>query len=380
MRVLHVITGLGVGGAEHQLRLLLRHLPQECEVVTLANPGPLAAAIRADGTPVHEVLMGGNTDLSAVGRLAKVIRAGRFDLVHTHLYRAGVYGTVAARLAGVRHVVATEHSLGDGVIEGRPTTRGVRALYLGAERLTRATIAVSETVRTRLLGWGVPERKVHVIPNGIDAAEFRFDPRVRAQMRTRLGIAPDAPVVGAVGRLAGTKRFDVLVRAMAGLPEARLLLVGDGPEKSALDALVRDLGLTDRVRLAGPTAHAREMLCAMDVFASPSAHETFGLAILEALATGLPVTYVACPPLEEAPPSAAPIATRIPLDEKAFQGSLRDALTRVTTRDHPRQPAPPIVARFDIAPLAGMVSDLYERVTGPRRSISRQGPLRSEKS
>jgi glycosyltransferase involved in cell wall biosynthesis len=380
MRVLHVITGLGVGGAEHQLRLLLRHLPQECEVVTLAGPGPLADAIRADGTPVREVPMRGNTDLSAVGRLAKVIRAGRFDLVHTHLYRAGVYGTLAARLAGVRHVVATEHSLGDGVIEGRPTTRGVRALYLGAERLTRATIAVSGTVRTRLLAWGVPERKVHVIPNGIDAAEFAFDPAIRAATRARLGIPGDAPVVAAVGRLAWTKRFDVLVRAMAGLPEARLLLVGDGPERGALETLVRDLGLTDRVVLAGPTAHAREMLCASDVFASPSAHETFGLAILEALAAGLPVAYVACPPLEEAPPSAAPTATRIPPDEQSLQDALRAALMRVNTRDHTRQPAPPIVARFDIALLAGAVSGLYERVTGPRRPVSRQGPLRSEKS
>jgi glycosyltransferase involved in cell wall biosynthesis len=380
MRVLHVITGLNAGGAEHQLRLLLRHLPDECEVATLADPGPIADAIRADGTPVHEVLMRGNTDLSAVPRLAKVIRAGRFDLVHTHLYRAGLYGTLAARLAGVANVVATEHSLGDGVIEGRPTTRGVRALYLSAERFTKATIAVSETVRRRLLAWGVPERRLHVIPNGIDAAEFGFDPAVRGETRSRLGIPPDAPVVGAVGRLAHTKRFDVLVRAMVGLPEARLLLVGEGPEEPALRTLVAELGLTDRVLLAGATAHAREVLCAMDVFASPSPHETFGLAILEALAAGLPVAYVACPPLEEAPPSAAPTASRIPSDEKSFQDALRDVLTVVKRRDYSRQPAPPIVARFDIAPLASGVSGLYERVTTARRSVSPRGPLRSERS
>ncbi|GIJ49481.1 glycosyl transferase [Virgisporangium aliadipatigenens] len=380
MRVLHVITGLNAGGAEHQLRLLLRHLPDECEVVTLANPGPIASAIRDAGTPVHEVLMRSNTDLAAVPRLARLIRAGRYDVVHTHLYRAGLYGALAARLAGVRNVVATEHSLGDGVIEGRPTTRGVRALYLGAERLTKATVAVSETVRTRLVNWGVPERKIQVIPNGIDAAEFRFDPVVREATRRRLGIPQDAPVVGAVGRLVATKRFDVLVGATAALPEAWLLLVGGGPEEAALREAARERGLADRVLFAGPTAHAREVLCAMDVFASPSPHETFGLAILEALASGLPVAYVACPPLEEAPPAAAPTASRIPLDEKSFQDALRDVLTLVKRRDYTRQPAPPIVARFDIAPLASAVSGLYERVTAPRRSVSPRGPLRSERS
>ena len=110
MRVLHVITGLAAGGAEHQLRLLLRQLPYDCEVVTLSNPGAVATAIRAEGTIVHELSMTGNRDLSAVVKLRRLMRDGRFDLVHTHLYRACVYGRIAARLARVPHVVATEHS------------------------------------------------------------------------------------------------------------------------------------------------------------------------------------------------------------------------------------------------------------------------------
>ncbi len=100
MRALHIITGLGVGGAEQQLRLLLRHLPVECDVVTLTNPGPVADGLRADGVRVVHLGMRGNRDLSAVGRLTRLIRDGRYDLVHTHLYRACVYGRIAARLAG----------------------------------------------------------------------------------------------------------------------------------------------------------------------------------------------------------------------------------------------------------------------------------------
>lgn len=143
MKALHIITGLGVGGAEQQLRLLLRHLPLDCDVVTLTNPGTVAAGLAADGVRVLDLGMAGNRDLGALPRLVRVIRSGGYQLVHTHLYRACLYGRIAARLAGVRAVVATEHSLGDSQMEGRPLNAGVRALYLAGERLGRTTVAVS---------------------------------------------------------------------------------------------------------------------------------------------------------------------------------------------------------------------------------------------
>ncbi|PWS39625.1 hypothetical protein DKT74_37345, partial [Streptomyces sp. ZEA17I] len=233
MRALHIITGLGVGGAEQQLRLLLRHLPVECDVVTLTNPGPVADGLRADGVRVVHLGMRGNRDLSAVGRLTRLIRDGRYDLVHTHLYRACVYGRIAARLAGVRAAVATEHSLGRAEIEGRPLTRGIRALYLSTERLGAATVAVSSTVAGRLRDWGVPAERIRLVPNGIDADRFRFDPDRRLAVRAALGIPEGAFVVGGVGRLVPGKRFDVAVRAVAALPDVWLLLAG-GAEASTL--------------------------------------------------------------------------------------------------------------------------------------------------
>ncbi|MFD0850871.1 glycosyltransferase, partial [Actinomadura adrarensis] len=148
-RVLHIITGLGHGGAERQLALLLRYMPEygiESEVAVLAQAGPLAERIRELGVPVHEIGMRSNHDVAALPRLAGLVRRGRYDVVHTHLYRACVFGRVAARMAGVRHVIATEHSLGEGHIEGRRTTSGVRLLYRATERLGTATVAVSPTV------------------------------------------------------------------------------------------------------------------------------------------------------------------------------------------------------------------------------------------
>ncbi|RZU37381.1 glycosyltransferase involved in cell wall biosynthesis [Streptomyces sp. BK022] len=332
MRALHVITGLGVGGAEQQLRLLLRHLPVECDVVTLTNPGPVAAGLRADGVRVADLAMGGNRDLAALPRLARLIRRGRYDLVHTHLYRACLYGRLAARLAGVRAVVATEHSLGDSQMEGRPLNSGVRALYLAGERLGRSTVAVSPTVAARLARWGVPEPRIAVVPNGIDLEPFRFDPERRARVRARLGIPDEAFVIGGVGRLAPAKRFDVLIGALARLtPDCRLLLAGGGPEEGALRRAAAAAGVSDRVLFTGEVPGLPDgtagpdlptLTSAMDVLAAPSPEEAFGLAVVEALAAGLPVRYASCPAVEDLPPEAAPGAVRVRGGADAYAAAL----------------------------------------------------------
>lgn len=361
MRVLHVITGLRAGGAEHQLRLLLPRLPVECEVVTLSHPGTVAHALRAGGTIVHELTMSGNRDVSVVPRLARLIRRRDFQLVHTHLYRACVHGRVAARLAGVP-AVATEHSLGDGVIEGRRASTGVRMLYLATERLGAMTIAVSTAVAQRLRVWGVPAHRITVIPPGIDAAELGFDPRLRDPARRRLGIAPGTAVIGAVGRLVPAKRFDLIVDALPALPGTVLLLVGAGPEGSALHERAVRLGVADRVLLPGEAGTMRELYCAMDLFVSPSPRETFGLAVLEALAAGLPAVYACCPALDDA--AAATAGRRID-----GPGSLRQALSlelaAVRDRGSARLPIPGVVGHYDITRLADAVANLYRRVLAP---------------
>ncbi|WP_405778495.1 glycosyltransferase [Streptomyces sp. NBC_00859] len=372
MRVLHIITGLGVGGAEQQLRLLLRRLPADCDVVTLTNPGPVADGLHADGVSVTHLGMRGNRDVTALPRLARLIRRGRYDLVHTHLYRACVYGRIAARLAGVRTVVATEHSLGERYIEGRPLTRSTRALYLRTERLGTATVAVSDTVADRLRAWGVPARRIHVVPNGVDGERFRHDPQVRAATRALLSVPAGAFVVGGVGRLVPGKRFDLLVRAVAALPGVRLLLAGDGPEREALRDLARRLGAGDRVHLLGecdalpdgphpgPTVPA--VLDAVDVFVSASGEESFGLAVVEALAAGLPVLHAACPALDDLPPGAVPGAVRLPGGAGAIEAALRHQLDLGARRLAP----PPVVGRYDIARSAAGLFDVYTRVLADR--------------
>jgi glycosyltransferase involved in cell wall biosynthesis len=368
MRVLHVISGLDAGGAEHQLRLLLRHQRSTAEVAALTNAGVVARAMRTEGTTVHEIEMRTNTDITALPRLVRLIRTGHFDVVHTHLYRAGIYGRVASRLAGVRRVIATEHSLCDRVIEGRRISYGVRALYRAAERLGHTTIAVSGSVARRLSAWGIPTERVEVIPNGIEAGEFTFDPSVREEVRARLGIPADRYVVGSVARLVPSKRIDVVLRATHDQP-ATVLVVGDGPQRSRLTALARALGV--ETRFVGESTDVPALLSAMDILVAPSLAETFGLGVVEGLAAGLPVLYTTCPALEELPPGAAPGARRL-RGVEAFRGALAAAV-----HEGPRRrPPPPALDHYDIARLAPRVDALYARAAG----VARTGRARLEGS
>lgn len=385
MKVLHIITGLGVGGAEQQLRLLLRHLPTPCDVVTLTNPGTVAEGITADGIRVTDLAMSGNRDVTALPRLVRLIREGRYDVVHTHLYRACLYGRIAARLAGVRAVVATEHSLGDSQMEGRRLSTGVRALYLAGERLGRMTVAVSPAVGARLHRWGVPRQRIRVVPNGIEVERFRFDQAARDRTRKQLDLPEGAFVVGGVGRLAAGKRFDVLLRAVAALPEdVVILLVGSGPEETALRQLAVRLGLASRVRFAGESTHEAStrgdgpgtadpvpdlpsLLSAMDALASPSPEEAFGLALVEGLASGLPVLYASCPALEGLTPGERPGAAYCPSDPASFARALHGLRGDVP----PHRTAPAAVRHYSITRSAEQLMGVYASlVPGPTPEVN----------
>ncbi|MFF5344396.1 glycosyltransferase [Streptomyces althioticus] len=383
MKVLHVITGLGVGGAEQQLRLLLRHLPVECEVATLTNPGAVAAGLVADGVRVHHLGMRGNRDLRVIPRLLRLIHAGGYDLVHTHLYRACVYGRAAARLAGVRAVVATEHSLGETQMEGRRLTPGIRALYLAGERLGSATVAVSPAVADRLGRWGVPAPRVEIIPNGVDLAQLRFNPSRRRRARQRIGIPQDAYVVGGIGRLTTGKRFDVLIRAVARLPgNLWLLLVGGGPQETVLRRTAHAAGVADRVLFTGERPHLAEgtpgsdlpsLTSAMDLLVSPSLEETFGLAVVEALASGLPVLYASCPAIEILPPRAAPGARRLRGGPEAYAR----AIAEVRSADPRPRTVPEAAQCYSITHSAARLMDVYAAALSRPLVLSPQGVDRS---
>jgi glycosyltransferase involved in cell wall biosynthesis len=369
VKVLHVITGLAAGGAEQQLRLLCRHLDADIqvEVAVLTEPGSIARAIREEGTPVHHVPMRHNRDLAALVGLVRLMRAGRYDCVHTHLFRAGLHGRLAARLARVPRLLATEHSLCGELFEGRPVRRpGLPTLYRLGETLGDLTLAVSAATRDRMLAWGVPPRKVAVLPNGVDPEALRFSTSARRDVRAELGLPHDAVVLGSVSRLVPLKKVDTILDVVAAFPGVHALVAGDGPEREPLQDRAAALGVRDRVVFTGERPDVGGLLSAVDVYVSACEQEAYGLALIEALAAGLPVVYVSCPAIEEQPPTLAPEAHRV-RDVAELTDAVRALAAAVRTHGPPTHRTPcPLVERYDIRGVAAELGRLY-RSPGLRR-------------
>jgi len=364
MKVLHVITGLNVGGAELQLRSILQHTRHDADVVTLYNPGPVADMIRADGGSVRNLGMTSNTQLSALARLYRLIGQGRYDAVHTHLYRSQIYGRPAAWLARTPVVLSTEHSIGENRLERRRMTAGVRALYLATERLSAVTIAVSPTVRERLVNWGLKPARVTVIPNGVDLRRVAFDSEARERVRAEHGIGSGDYVIGVLGRLDANKRFDLVIEAAAPLLDAttKLMIVGKGDEHQHLVEVAAANNVSDRVIFTGERHDVAAMLSATDLFVASSAQETFGLSVLEALANGAPALYTTCPALNG-----------IEVEGRARQvpgtvAGMREALAaEVSVGQRERRTVSAVETEYGIESVTARIDDLYEQLAGASR-------------
>jgi glycosyltransferase involved in cell wall biosynthesis len=368
MKVLHVITGLDAGGAELQLAMLLRHTRHEADVVTLYNPGPVAEMIREEGTSVRDLGMRSNRELGALVRLRKMIKDGRYDVVHTHLYRTQVYARPAARLAGTPVVLTTEHSIGETHIERRPMTRGVRALYLASERFSDATIAVSDIVRDRLTRWGVPGNKITVVPNGVEVTELSFDEDARQQVREQFGLAPDTYVIGALGRLDPNKRVDLTMEAAKPLlgDKCKFLVIGRGEDQERLEQAAARLGISEHVIFGGYQRDTTAMLAAFDLYVAASLQETFGLSVLEALASGLPVLYTTCPALDG-------IQTERARQVAGTPEALREEIRKeVEAGPRERVADTKVFAQYGMESVVTRIDDLYEEILAGRPQRARR--------
>lgn len=372
MKVLHVITGLETGGAELQLSMLLRHTGNEADVVTLYNPGTVADRIRAGGTSVRDIGMHSNTEFGVLLRLWRIIRDGRYDVVHAHLYRAQVYARPAARLAGTPVVLTTEHSIGDTHIERRKMSAGVRALYLASELFSDATIAVSGVVRERLLRWGVPARKITVVANGLEISELAFDPQARRRVREQFGIGPDTYVIGALSRLDPNKRIDLIMAAAAPMlgSQCKLLVIGGGDDQARLTEAADRLGIAEHVIFGGLQTDVRAMLAAFDLYVSASEQETFGLSTLEAMASGLPVLYTTCPALDGIQTEQA---RQVAGTAEALRAEMRKQLEAGPT---PRLPDHRVFARYGMQSVAGQIDDVYRQALSRRPRRARRAVAR----
>jgi sugar transferase (PEP-CTERM/EpsH1 system associated) len=221
-------------------------------------------------------------------RMARLFRKLRPDIVHTRNWTC-IDAIIGARLAGVPVVIHGEHGREAADPEGRNRRRQQ------ARRLLSPFVTEFVTVSRDLARWlveqvRVPARKVRTIYNGVDIE--RYAPGERASARHALGLPLDCTLVGTVSRLDPVKDQVSLIRAFAQAAnkgKTVLVIAGDGPSRRQLEALVNELGLGDRVRLLGERGDVPLILRALDVFVLSSIGEGTSNAILEAMATGLPV-------------------------------------------------------------------------------------------
>ena len=280
---MHVIEAMFTGGAES---LVVEHVRRSAPdvasvVVALNRGGPALEAAAAAGAETH-VLGKGGARWSGITRLARLLRASPVDIVNGHNPTGACYGTVAARLANVPVVVRTEHSIH---YPGRGGFRGYGALEAAITVVDAAVVCVCEAARAShasRLRWA--ERKFVTIANGIDE---RVVPLHRASARTALGLAADARVVLTVGSLTPQKAQDVLLEAFATIParvpEALLLIAGEGRLEPALRERHAALGLGERVRFLGARRDVDALLAACDVFVLSSVREGLSVTLLEAM-------------------------------------------------------------------------------------------------
>ncbi len=305
LRVLHVITRMIVGGAQENTMLSCALMDPEHATSTLLTgaetgvEGELHSEARARGIPmvIEPSLVRRLSpwhDLRATIRLWRTIRDGQYDVVHTHSSKAGIVGRIAARLAGVPVIVHTTH--GWGFNHSQPWH--TYWLYVWLERLcvrmsnTLVVVGTPNRDEGLALGIGRPEQ-YRLIRSGIEVDAYRDAAISREQARARLGLPPEAFVIGSVGRLGEQKApLDLLsafTTVAARHPQARLVYVGDGPLRGELEAAIAAAGLGGRVLLTGLRRDVPELLRAFDVFALASRWEGLPRVFPQAMAAGLPI-------------------------------------------------------------------------------------------
>ncbi|MFH1131971.1 MAG: glycosyltransferase [Pseudomonadota bacterium] len=287
--IVHVLESFHMGGGERvALDLATKQLARGCSVlaVSLSSPpeGPLGPMFREQGIATHTVAKGPRFDLTLVPKLVALFSRHRVDIVHVHNPLALIYGAPAGRLARAS-VVCTKHG------EAKDKMRRL-LLRRAAATFCSAVVCVSKkTARAAQERGEIPSKKVHVIPNGIDISRYFADERIRREVRAELGIPSNAWVVGTVGRLEPVKNQEFLLRSAAPLlnEQRRLVLVGDGPDRAALESLAEQLPNGQFVQFVGMRQDVPRILNAFDLFALSSRTEGLPLVLLEAMATGLPI-------------------------------------------------------------------------------------------
>lgn len=295
MKILHIISSGGMYGAEAVILNMSRVLNGEghCSALgvfsNLSNPNlQLHESAVGEGIESNLIPCRGQLDRSVVVSIRELaVRTGA-DVVHAHGYKADIYAYLALRRSGAA-LVSTCHTWYDNDF--------LVSLYGKADRFVlrkfARVVAVSEEVRQRLLKAGVQDSKIFLVENGIDLRPFEG---VAPSLRGEAGARGEL-IVGLVGRLSREKGVDIFLRAsalvLAEFPGARFVVVGEGPDRDKLELLIDELGIRGSVIMLGRRGDMPSVYASLDVMVSSSRQEGLPMAILEGMASRLPLVATA---------------------------------------------------------------------------------------
>ncbi len=299
--ILHVVSQLPVGGVENMLLKVISGYDRKrfrASVCCLRTGGEIADKLRRRGYEVVVLnkMKGHGFDIGAVADLYRLIKKKNIHILRTHQYHANLYGRIAGILAGVPVMIPSFHNL--YISPHRPKMhRRVFNCLLGL--FTDVMVGVSEAVSSDIIRYDwIPRKKVRTIYNGILLEDYQ-EKLSKIEARKRLGISGSGVIVGTVGRLTDQKGHKFLIEAIAKINDVRLVIAGDGPLRHDLERLAEKI--KDRCLFLGTISPEKIpiFLKSLDIFCFPSLWEGLPVALIEALAAGLPVVATDIPPIRE---------------------------------------------------------------------------------
>ena len=298
MKIVIVITGLSVGGAETMLLKLIETIDRRfsMHVISLTTIGEIGKKIEKHGISVEALNMRpGIPNPLALIRLTKRLSALRPDVVHTWMYHADLLGGIAARLAGVPALAwcIRNSNLDKGKTKGM-TRLVARACGLLSKAVPDLILSCSDVAVDSHVAIGYDRNKMRVIPNGFELQRFKPDPAARDGIRTELGLSPDVPLVGLIGRYDPQKNHEGFFKAATQIhdlvPNAHFVLAGKDVTESnpALAAAIDRAGVRAVTHMLGPRTDVPRLMASFDVLALSSHGEAFPNVLGEAMASGVP--------------------------------------------------------------------------------------------
>lgn len=300
MKLMFVITGLGMGGAERQVcDLADQFAAKGHEVLLISMTGETVNRPQSAKIEIVELSMA-KTPLGfikAYRQVRRLINQFRPDVVHSHMVHANLFARLLRLSTPINKLICTAHSSNEG---GR---RRMLAYRITDALCDLSTNVSQEAVDVSVKRGAAPTSRIIAMPNGIDTVRFTFNSASRTRLREQLQLADNTPLILAVGRFTEAKDYPNLLTAFSqlssNLNHAQLAIIGTGEEQTKIEALAKQLGLTQRIHFLGLQRNVHEWMSTADVYVMSSAWEGMPLVLLEAMACERVVVATDCGGVKE---------------------------------------------------------------------------------